>query len=82
MAIHGLTRVECRGSRTVVVAGPIPPSIAVKGLVQEVTATPVVTPMTKLRTVAKAPNAPARFEVPPRTVKPQAEAHKETESGK
>jgi len=79
MAKHGLTRVEFRGDQAIIVAGPIPDEIAVKGLTQEVTATPVDTPMTPVRHLEKTTPAPAKKFVAP--AKPQAEV-KENTSGK
>lgn len=78
MAKHGLTRVQFRGDQVMVVAGSIPEVIAVQGLTKElVEATPVHTPMTPLKPIAKKPNKPPKFIAPQ---KPQAEV-KENESG-
>lgn len=69
MAKHGLTRVAFRGDRTIIIAGDIPPTVAVRGLVEEVTeVTPVETPQTKLH-LQKQANKPPRFTA----FKPQAD---------
>jgi len=80
MAIHGLTRVECRGDKVVVVAGPVPAHIAE----QMVAEAPQPSPMTQ-RHLAKQPVKPPRFvvepKVEPQAVPIQASEQKENDSG-
>lgn len=61
MARHGLTRVAFKGDRAIVVAGPIPPTVAVQGLTEEVTSvTAVDSPLTR-RHIQKQANKPPLF---------------------
>lgn len=78
MANHGLTRVECRGNKVVVVAGAVPKHVEDAAVASE----PVHTPMTPVKHIpkteaAKAPAKPPKFVAKP---KPQADV-KENESG-
>lgn len=84
MSKHGLTRVTFRGDKTIVVAGAIPDSFAVRGLTEElVSIEPQSRPGTA-KTFPKPPVLPARVPkaaVIPTDAKPQAElppAAKET----
>lgn len=70
MAIHGLTRVTYQGDKAIIVAGPTPPDVAVRGLTEVlVEDAPVDTPMTPLARAKKQPNKPPKFVV----AKPQAD---------
>lgn len=65
MAIHGLTRVRFEGDKAIIVAGPVPPDLAVRGLTETLAeAEPVHTPMTPVRHIPKTPNKPPRFVAP------------------
>jgi len=74
MANHGLTRVECRGDKVVVVAGPVPQHIQEQMQSAEVEKSPMT------RRIEKKINLPPRFIAPPKAdvTKPQADEKKET----
>lgn len=77
MANHGLTRVECRGDKVVVVAGPVPQHIEEQTVAQAAHETP----MTRLH-LQKQANLPPRFIAPPKAEEPQAEPAKPVEETK
>lgn len=77
MANHGLTRVECRGNKVVVVAGPVPPHIED----QTIASAAVNTPMTR-RHLEKQATLPPRFIAPAKAEEPQAEPAQPAEENK
>ena len=74
MAKHGLTRVQFRGERAVVVAGAVPAQVAIQGFDKElVLDEPVKTPYARARPT-RPPTRPATVPTFAKTVEPKPQA--------